>query len=289
MMTHMLESSTPASLGYFMPAEWEPHSGTWLAWPHNLDTWNKDDLYEVENIYVEIIRSLIDSECINILINDENYQHKISILLKHNSLDTDSIYFHNIPTEDAWIRDFGPNFLTRETLTGRQIAVNRWRFNSWGEKYPWEKDDNAEREIVRETNLPWFDPGIILEGGAIDVNGKGSCLTTTCLLHSNRNGNLSMEEMEKYFSESLHQFKEGQVIQGTIIELAKGIATIDIGFKSEGTIHLHEFPNNGQDLSVGEEVEVFLSGPLTAAVFKPKNQQETTTLTALLMPLRTKN
>jgi len=66
------------------------------------------------------------------------------------------------------------------------------------------------------------------------------------------------DEMEEYFSESLHQFKEGQVIQGTIIELAKGLATVDVGFKSEGTIHLHEFPKNGQDLSVGDQVEVFL-------------------------------
>ena len=66
------------------------------------------------------------------------------------------------------------------------------------------------------------------------------------------------DEMEKYFSESLHQFKEGQVVQGTVIELAKGIATIDIGFKSEGNVHIHEFSNNGQDLSVGDEVEVFL-------------------------------
>ena len=66
------------------------------------------------------------------------------------------------------------------------------------------------------------------------------------------------DEMEEYFSESLHQFKEGQVIQGTIIELAKGLATVDVGFKSEGTIHLHEFPNNGQDLSVGDKIEVFL-------------------------------
>ena len=66
------------------------------------------------------------------------------------------------------------------------------------------------------------------------------------------------DEMEKYFSESLHQFKEGQVIQGTVIELAKGMATIDVGFKSEGNVHLHEFPDNGQDLSVGDQVEVFL-------------------------------
>ena len=203
-MIHMLESSTPASLGYFMPAEWEPHSDTWLAWPHNLDTWSKDDLHKVENIYVEIIRNLIDGERINILINDEHYKYKIITLLHREKINFDPIRFHKIPTDDVWIRDFGPNFLARETLTGRQIAVNRWRFNSWGEKYPWKRDDNAEREIVREVKLPWFNPGITLEGGAIDVNGKGSCLTTSsCLLNYNRNGNLSMENMEIYLKDYL--------------------------------------------------------------------------------------
>ncbi|SVD43308.1 uncharacterized protein METZ01_LOCUS396162, partial [marine metagenome] len=187
-----------------MPAEWEPHSDTWLAWPHNLDTWSKNDLHKVEEVYVEIIRNLIDGERINILINDEHYKYKIITLLHREKINFDPIRFHKIPTDDVWIRDFGPNFLARETLTGRQIAVNRWRFNSWGEKYPWEKDDNAEREIVRKVKLPWFDPGIVLEGGAIDVNGKGSCLTTTsCLLNSNRNGNLSIEEMEKYLKDYL--------------------------------------------------------------------------------------
>ena len=197
-MTDMLESSTPASLGYFMPAEWEPHSDTWLVWPHNLETWSKADLQKVENVYIKIIHNLIDGERINILINDEYYQNKITSLLHREYVETKYIRFHIIPTEDVWVRDFGPNFLARETLIGRQIAVNRWRFNSWGKKYPWKKDNDAEGKIVRKLKLPWFDPRIILEGGAIDVNGNGSCLTTTsCLLNPNRNGNLSMGTMEK--------------------------------------------------------------------------------------------
>ena len=126
MMTHMLETSTPASLGYFMPAEWEPHSDTWLAWPHNLETWSKDDLHKVEKTYIDIIRNLIDGERINILINGKHYQPRITALLRRNKLDTGSIRFHIITTEDVWVRDYGPNFLARDTVVGRQIAVNRW-------------------------------------------------------------------------------------------------------------------------------------------------------------------
>ncbi len=241
-MTHMLESSTPDSLGYYMPAEWETHSDTWLAWPHNLETWNEYDLHEVEKVYVEIIRNLIDGERISILINDESYQYKISTMLHREKISTDSVRFHLIPTDDAWARDFGPNFVARKTPIGRQIAVNRWRFNSWGKKYPWEKDDQAQREIVREVKLPWFDPGIVLEGGAVDVNGKGVCLTTiSCLLNPNRNGAKSQEEMEKYLKDYLGAHKviwldagiEGDDTDGHIDNLARFINPTTIAYVSE--------------------------------------------------------
>jgi len=242
MTTHLLEKSTPASLGYFMPAEWEPHSDTWLAWPRNLDTWSKNDLHDIESIYIKIICNLIKGERINILINDDHYQNKIITLFHRHKLDIDSVRLHKIPTEDAWVRDFGPNFLVRETPSGRQIAVTRWRFNSWGEKYPWEKDDSAEHEIVRKVKLPWFDPGIILEGGAIDVNGKGSCLTTTsCLLNSNRNGGPSLNKMEKYLKDYLgvdniiwlNGVLQGDDTDGHVDNLARFVNPTTIVYASE--------------------------------------------------------
>ena len=82
-----------------------------------------------------------------------------------------NVSFFIIKTNDSWIRDYGPNFIVRNTATGRQLAINRWLFNSWGKKYPWRKDQNANIQIVNEMNYPWFNPGIVLEGGAIDVNG----------------------------------------------------------------------------------------------------------------------
>ena len=198
-MTPIRKPSTPSSQRFFMPAEWEQHSSTWMAWPHNADTWKLNDLREVENIYIEIIRILVTGEHINILIENKSSQIRLTSLLNASGLNTKKIYFHEILTNDVWIRDFGPNFIVRESSTGRQIAINRWQFNSWGEKYDWGKDNEAGEKIVRESKLTWFDPKIVLEGGAIDVNGKGTCLTTSsCLLNTNRNGGLSAEKMEKY-------------------------------------------------------------------------------------------
>ena len=198
-MTPIRKPSTPSSQRFFMPAEWEQHSSTWMAWPHNADTWKLNDLREVENIYIEIIRILVTGEHINILIENKSSQIRLISLLNASGLNTKKIYFHEILTNDVWIRDFGPNFIVRESSTGRQIAINRWQFNSWGEKYDWGKDNEAGEKIVRESKLTWFDPKIVLEGGAIDVNGKGTCLTTSsCLLNTNRNGGLSAGKMEKY-------------------------------------------------------------------------------------------
>ena len=174
-----------------------------MAWPINLDTWKADDLREVENVYIQIIRTLVTDEHINILIENKSSQIRLASLLNASGLNTKNIYFHEILTNDAWIRDFGPNFIVRESSTGRQIAINRWQFNSWGEKYGWEKDNEAGDKIVRESKLTWFDPKIVLEGGAIDVNGRGICLTTSsCLLNANRNGGLPSEKMEKYLKKA---------------------------------------------------------------------------------------
>ena len=203
-MTPIPESSTPLAQNFFMPAEWEPHSSTWLAWPHNTETWKSNDLREVEKIYIKIIQSLVVGENINILVKDEPTQSKITFLLRSNQVDTDRIHYHKILTNDAWIRDFGPNFIVRESSTGRQIAMNRWHFDSWGRKYPWEKDNEVGKKILRESKLTWFDPKIVLEGGAIDVNGRGTCLTTSsCLLNTNRNGGLSAKKMGEYLKNYL--------------------------------------------------------------------------------------
>ena len=133
------------------------------------------------------------------MIDNKSFQKRITSLLNSSGLNTKQIYFHKILTNDAWIRDFGPNFIVRKSSSGRQIAINRWKFNAWGEKYPWKKDNEVNDKIIGKLKITCFYPKIVLEGGAIDVNGEGTCLTTsTCLLNLNRNGGLSVEKMEKY-------------------------------------------------------------------------------------------
>ena len=242
-MTHMLECSTPVSLGYFMPAEWEPHTATWLAWPHNTETWSKGDLLEVEQAYIEIVRYLIQGERVSILVNDSHAKSETCTKLHREGISTNHIIFHTIQTNDAWIRDFGPNFIKHKSPFGWQVAANRWRFDSWGKKYPWEKDDTARQEIIRAVGLPWFNPNIVLEGGAIEVNGKGTCLTTlNCLLNPNRNGEKSREEMEKYLKDYLGVFNviwlkgtlQGDDTDGHIDNLARFVNPTTILCAQEG-------------------------------------------------------
>ena len=226
----MNESHFPSSLGYTMPAEWEPHAATWLNWPHNNETWPNQDMSRVEETYLEIIRALIPGEQVHMLVQDQVAHQKISALLACNNMDTVSVHLHIIPTDDSWIRDYGPNFLVRFTPGGREVACNKWNFDSWGGKYDWDKDNAAGGAIAGKLNIPCFDPGIVLEGGAIEVNGRGICMTTeSCLLNKNRNGGMNRGEMEEYLKNYLGVKKivwlngdlEGDDTDGHIDNLAR--------------------------------------------------------------------
>ena len=186
----------PQGAGYRMPAEWEPHAATWLAWPHNADTW-PDHLHRVRRTWVEIIRALAAGEAVNLLVNDAGSEAAASALLRGAGVDLRRVAFHRIPTVDVWIRDYGPTFVTRGPGSGALALVN-WRFNAWGLKYPdYVADDTVPSRINESLGLPASAPGIVLEGGSIDVNGAGVCLATEeCLLNPNRNPGLTRDEVE---------------------------------------------------------------------------------------------
>jgi len=194
-----IQSVTPATLGYRMPAEWEPHESTWLAWPHNLNTWpGKFDL--VPDIYIEIARALHTHEPVYIYVEDTEMVTETRKLLKREGLNLSAVKFYEIPTDDTWARDHGPIFVSRLHENKPELAVTDWIFNSWGEKYgPWNLDDAVPQKIAKMLRLPLFEPGIVLEGGSIDVNGQGTLLTTeACLLNPNRNPTLTREDIETY-------------------------------------------------------------------------------------------
>ena len=188
-----------------MPAEWEPHSATWLTWPHNPETWPGQDMAKIEDVYVQMIKALAKGEKIHLLVNRESDAFRLNKLVKSSTPTNENITIYYITTNDAWIRDYGPNFLVRETSSGkREVSANLWTFDSWGGKYEWDLDNRVGATIMDLAGIPRFEPGIVLEGGAIEVNGRGLCITTEqCLLNPNRNGGLEKAEMESYLKRYL--------------------------------------------------------------------------------------
>lgn len=196
------KNTAPNELGYSMPAEWHEHKATWLAWPHNQFTWH-ERIEKLEENFIEIIKALHTGEKINLLVNDKKTLEKVQKKLSQEEIDTSKIFIYTIKTGDAWIRDYGPNFLINRKQ--KTVAINDWNFNAWGNKYEHsEKDDDIPKKINKLFNMKLFSPGIILEGGSIDVNGNGSLLTTKqCLLNTNRNPHLSQEEIANYLKNYL--------------------------------------------------------------------------------------
>jgi agmatine deiminase len=195
---------TPGSVGFLMPPEWFPHQGTWLAWPTNKDTW-PTRLEGVQERYLELMVLLAACEQVNLLVDSDKILHQVSERARCLDMRQENIRFHIVPTMDAWIRDYGPNFLVRERNNSIELAINDWVFNAWGDKYPeLVSDDQIPEEISGLLDVPRFEPGAVLEGGAIDVNGSGLGLATRqCLLNRNRNRHLKEDQIEEYLGDFL--------------------------------------------------------------------------------------
>jgi agmatine deiminase len=189
-------NKTPAALGYRMPAEWEPHAATWLSWPRREGISFPGSFDRVLPTLRALVEALVESEavCINVC-NGAHEAEARAILdgLPHQ----ECITYYEIPTNEPWCRDHGPIFLTRDA--DPKLAVVDWDYNAWGNKYPpFELDEVAPTRVAEILKAPVFYPRMILEGGSIEVNGAGVCLTTEgCLLNKNRNPNLSREQIEQ--------------------------------------------------------------------------------------------
>jgi agmatine deiminase len=197
-MTATMDStSTPAQLGYRMPAEWEPHAATWLSWPHREGISFPDAYHSVLPVLAKLVDALADSEPVHINVRDAADEADVLVQLRKYKARSGHLTFHHIPTNEPWCRDHGPMFLTRAAAP--RLAVVDWDYNAWGWKYPpFDDDDEVPGAIASLLNLPIFKPGIVLEGGSIDVNGSGTLLTTTsCLLNPNRNPDLTKAEIEQ--------------------------------------------------------------------------------------------
>jgi agmatine deiminase len=156
-------------------------------------------------IFAEIVRQLVPHEEVHVLVGDQDQETAVREVLHAALVPNERVFFHRHPTDDAWCRDHGPIFLQREHDGRREELVLDWGFNAWGGKYPpFDLDDAVPTRIAGELGLPVVAPGIVLEGGSIEVNGAGTLLTTEqCLLNPNRNPTLGKQEIEGYLREYL--------------------------------------------------------------------------------------
>ena len=195
--------TTPHLLGYSMPAEWARHRATWLSWPHNRETW-PTYLEKVRDVWVQMVCELSPHEQVYLLVNDETTEQDVRARLTKARAALANVTLLKIPTVDVWMRDYGPTFITRGAQENPR-AFNDWIFNGWGGKYQaYEQDERVAKEIAALLNVPVFDYPVVLEGGSIEVNGAGTCLTTEqCLLNKNRNPHLRRDEIEDFLKDSL--------------------------------------------------------------------------------------
>jgi agmatine deiminase len=200
-MNIRIKAGTPRNWGFGMPAEWEPHEAVWLAWPNNRDTF--PHLEEVRNTYISFIAALYGSERVELLVRDASVRTAIKKRLNREIIDGSSIKFRTADYSDVWIRDYGPTFVTNPATL--QASMVQWQFNAWGGKYEDHLKDGAIPGYIRKwLHMPAFEPGIVLEGGSVDVNGVGTIMTTrSCLLNRNRNPERTPDEIEGYLKEYL--------------------------------------------------------------------------------------
>jgi agmatine deiminase len=187
-----------------MPAEWEPHEGTWLSWPHKLESW-PGAFDEVPGVFVEIVRFLAEAEKVRINVAGPEMEAEVAGLLAKAGVKTAAVSFHHNPTNDAWCRDHGPIYVVRDHGSRRERAITDWKYNAWGDKYPpYDLDNTIPPRIAEEFRETRFEIDVVMEGGSIDVNGAGTLLTTeSCLLNPNRNPQLSKPQIEQVLKDHL--------------------------------------------------------------------------------------
>ena len=190
-------------MGFRMPAEWEPHAATWIAWPHNRTDW-PGKFTAIPWVYGEIVRKLAPGEIVCIIVDSQAHEERARRVLSRVGVDLTRVEFFRFPTNRGWTRDFGPMFVARDRKRS-EVAIARFRFNAWAKYRDWKKDDRVPERAARALGCRIFaarvnNRDVVLEGGAIDVNGRGTLITTEeCLLDQRvqaRNPDLSREDIE---------------------------------------------------------------------------------------------
>ena len=227
-MSLNIEVNTPRMQNFRMPAEWDRHDATWLAWPHNPQDW-PGKFQVIPWLYAEIVRLLAQREMVHLVVQHEKEEGKALGILDRAGANLHNVRFHCWPTDRVWTRDSGPIFVRNPE---GKVALTNWRFNAWAKYDDWTLDDQIPGRVAEALSLPAWQPvyqhedgreqRVVLEGGSIDTNGQGVLLTTEeCLLSEvqQRNPGLNREQLEQVFAEYLGM--------DSVIWLNRGVAGDD--------------------------------------------------------------
>lgn len=227
--------SQPKNKFYF-PAEWHPHRATWITFPHNDHSWQGDKLHAMYPEYFALIREISKGEKVCINVNSVELEAFIKTQLPIYHIDENQIVFHQRKTNDAWCRDHGPAFLIDREHKEKMIVD--WGYNAWGGKYPPFNDDNdLPNAIAQFLKLPSVSPGIIMEGGSVEFNGKGTVLTSrSCLLNPNRNPHLNQAQIEQYLKDFYGVEQVLWVSDGIVGDDTDGHIDDTVRFVNEDTV-----------------------------------------------------
>ena len=230
-----IKGVTPRSLGFHFPAEFAKHDAMWLSWPHKEESW-PGKIASIYPSYTEFIKivALTEKVCINVV--DEKMKNSAIKMLHLAGANMDQVQFFMHPTNDAWCRDHGPSFLINKNINSK--AIIDWNINAWGGKYPpYDLDDVIPTKIAQALQLPFFNPGIIMEGGSVDFNGAGAVLTSKCcLLNPNRNPHLNQEQIEQYLMDYYGVDQVLWVSEGIVGDDTDGHIDDTVRFVNEDTV-----------------------------------------------------
>ena len=188
-------TKSPFELGFRMPPEWEEHEATWISWPFDDQLW-EGHLEAVRENVAGLVATILRFEPVRLNVRDEESENDARRRLAAAGADTSRLHFHRVALNDAWFRDNGPLFVRDGD---GKVAMVDWVFNAWGEKYePWDADDAAPVAVAETLGMKRFEVPIVMEGGALEINGRGVCLTTrSCLLSQHRNPEMTQDEYER--------------------------------------------------------------------------------------------
>lgn len=181
---------------YYFPHENDEHEGTWLQWPHDYTYKGAKEAYEP--IWIEMTRALTKGENVHLIVYNETEQERITQLLNDEGINMTKVDFYVFPTNDVWSRDNGPIFVYDED---GNLLIQNWKFNGWGDKAPYDKDDLIPTKVSEAIGIPKIDIDMVMEGGALEIDGNGTLMSTlSCVNNDNRTKDYSLEEIEAYLT-----------------------------------------------------------------------------------------